>query len=146
MEEDNSSKKVLLTFNPYGKTSTEDNAGTFSATTTMNSNNNLNECPPTPYTSNTTNNKASIQSYLEKTPTNNSSDDMVIDIPITPIPPPDRSSAIKRYFHKKTPPSQQQQQQLPSPNIPPIRPFILGQTINMSSLSTSVKVTPAETT
>jgi hypothetical protein len=147
MEEDNSSNKVLLKVKPYGKTSTEKNAGTFSAITTINSNNNFNECPLTPYTSNTTNNKASIQSYFEKTPTNTSSassDDMVIDAPTTPKPPPDRSPTTKRYFHRKTP--QSQQTQLPSTNVPPIRPFTLGQIINMLSLSTAVKAAQAETT
>jgi hypothetical protein len=143
MDEDNSNTKDLLKFNSYGKMSTENDVENPSAATTINNNNNLNECPPTPFTSNTTTNKASIESYLTKTPTNTSSDDMVIDEMTTPIRPPDRSSTTKRYFQRKTPPSQQQE--LPSPNVPPIRPFTLGQTINMSSLASAVVDAQAQT-
>jgi hypothetical protein len=143
MDKDNSNTKNLLQINSYGKTSTDNDVENPSAATaTKNNNNKLNECPPTPSTSNTTNNKASLLSYLEKTTTNTSSDDMVIDVTTTPNQPPDRSSSTKRFFSRKTPPSQQQE--LPSPNVPPIRPFTLGQTINMSSLSSAVRAVQSE--
>jgi hypothetical protein len=134
MDEDNSNNVILLKVNSYVRNSTVDSVEIPSAAT--NNNNNLNECPPTPFTSNTTNNKASLQSYLEKTPTKASPDDMVIDITTTPTQPPARSSIVKRSFKQKQTPSPQQE--LPSPKVPPIRPFTLGQTINMSSLATAV--------
>jgi hypothetical protein len=144
MDDDNNNCKVLLHINSYEKTSTANAVEEPSAATTNTNNNNISECPPTPFTSNTTNDKASIQSYLEKAPTNTSSDDMVIDATTTPTQPPDRSTPIKRYVQRKTPPSQQNQ--LPSPDVPPIRPFILGQSINVSSLATAVNVLQAEET
>jgi hypothetical protein len=121
MDEDNINTKVLLHSSSYGNTSTGKDVEKSYAATNITNNNTFNECPPIPFTSNTTNNKASLKSYLEKTPTNTSSDDMVIDAKSPPLPTPDRSPTIKRYFQRKPTPSQQQE--LPSPNVPPIRPF-----------------------
>jgi hypothetical protein len=144
MDEDDINNKDLLHSSSYRNTSTGKDVEKTYAVTNITNNNTLNECPPTPFTSNTTNNKASLKSYLEKTPTNTSSDDMVIDTKPPPLPTPDRSPTIKRYFHRKPTPSQQQE--LPSPNVPPIRPFTLGQTIDMTSLSNAAKEAQTEIT
>jgi hypothetical protein len=142
-DEVNSNSKDSLKINSYGTASTKNYVAKPFAATTSSNNDNLNECPPTPFISNTTNSKASLQSYLEKTPNNTSTEDMVIDITTTPIPPPDRSPTSKKYFQRKTP--QSQDHGLPTPNVPPIRPFTLGQTINMSSLATAANDTQAPT-
>jgi hypothetical protein len=162
MDEDTETNKNLIINNSYVNPSTMSNVATntnrIAATATATQPSNYqNECPETPYTSNTTNDKynASSTSYLIKTPPT-SNTDMAIDEPMSPQTYTIRSTPGRRSFKKKDSPTPllsspvnplpMKQQNSPSTKVPPIRPFLLGQAINVSSLASAVQAVQNEVT
>jgi hypothetical protein len=127
MEEEQEDNVKLINHNSYvGPSTTGTVAAT--ATTTTHSSYNDKECPPTPYTSNTTNDKhnSSSTGYLLKTPTQTPTD-MVIDRPTSPqtYTP---GSTPRRRFHSKKNTQANNTSNTPTAIVPPITPFVLGAT------------------
>jgi hypothetical protein len=162
MDEDIEINRNLAIKNSYVDPSTTTNVATTTPSTTATAKEAPNpnyqaECPETPYTSNTTSDKynTSSSSYLIKTPTPSSDTDMVIDEPKSPTTYTIRTTPGRRSFRKKKDSStpllsspvnllSPQQQRSPSTQIKPIRPFTLGQEINISSLASAVQAVQAE--
>jgi hypothetical protein len=169
MDEDIVDIKKLVNKNSYVQPSTKSIvANQTTAAATITNKVETNDCPATPYTSNTTNARFnSSQSYLLKTPTTPTNNDMSIDnqsptqqFPLrsstrTPStrafkekstkPPPLLSSPTNTSAYQKSK-SVLNRQPTTSPKVPPIKPFFLGEnTINMTSLAAAVATTQYET-